>query len=118
MPPWPHDPRRSLSPPLAILYHAWQLSFADLHGALYLAPRLPILDVLAAVIFVLALAKADFELRLPRRREIKPQGHQCQTLLLSPTHKLIDLPAMQEQLARPQRVVIHDIAVTVRADMT
>jgi len=93
------------------------LPFARLHRALYFAPRLPILDVLAPVVFVFAFAQSDFELRLPRRREIKPQGDQCQPLLLGPAHELIDLPAMQEQLSRAQRVVIHDVAVTVGANV-
>src|SRR5206468_6133995 len=74
-------------------------------------------DIFSTVIFMLALAKAYFELRLPGRCEIKPQGHQCEPLLLGPAHELIDLPAMQEQLARAQWVVIHDVAVTIRTDV-
>src|SRR5438093_8671668 len=122
MPPWPHDPRRSLSPPLSAIIpclgaKSGALPFARLHSALHLAPRLPVLNIFSAVIFVLALAKAYFELRLPGRCEIQPERHQRQPLLLGPAHELIDLPAMQKQLARAQRVVIRDVAVAVRADV-
>src|SRR5205823_14251731 len=77
MPPLPHDPRRSLSPPFVIITHLMTRcshrlrlrtpqapsSLADFHRALHITARLATFDVFTAVAIVVDLSQPEFDLR-------------------------------------------------------
>ena len=78
-------------------------------------PYLENADIDAALTF--AARQADLDLGFSLRTEVNAEGHDRESLLLRLAQELADFFAMEQQLARPQRIVVHDIAVAIRRDV-
>lgn len=50
-------------------------------------------------------------------RKIDSEGDQRESLLLSFAEKLVDLLSMKEQFAGPDRIMVHNVAVTIGTDV-
>jgi hypothetical protein len=74
-------------------------------------------DGFSAVVLLLALGQPKFDFSLTALGEIDAERNECEALLLCLAEQLVDFFLMQEQLAHPDRVMIHDVAVTVRTDV-
>ena len=76
------------------------------------------LDAFAPVVLFLAFRERQLDLRPALFRKINPQRDEGEPFLLRLPDQLVDFLPMQQQLAGAQGIVIHDIAVAVRADVT
>src|SRR5512146_3426425 len=74
-------------------------------------------DGLAAVVELLAFGESQLDLGMTALGEIDAEGDEGEALLLGLAEQLVDLFLMQQQLADPERVVVHDVAVAVGTDM-
>ena len=88
---------------------------AEQAGALALP--VAVLDGLALVVRLLAGDQRDLDLGAAARVEIDLQRHDGAALALDGADQLADLLAMQQQLARPARLVIEAVARGVFRDM-
>jgi hypothetical protein len=68
-------------------------------------------------VLLLAFGQPEFDLDKAPLGEIDAEGDECESLLLRLAEKLIDLLTVEEQFTGAEGFVIHEIAVTVRADM-
>src|SRR5712671_6864242 len=90
-------------------------SVAEQAGALALP--VAVLDRLALVVRLLAGDQRDLDLGAAARIEIDLQGHDGTALALDGADQLADLLAMQQQLARPPRLMIEAVARGVFRDV-
>ena len=74
-------------------------------------------DGFSAVILLLALREPDLNLGMAALGEIDAEWNERQPLLLGPADQLVDFLPMQQQLSGPRRIMVHDVAVAVGADM-
>src|SRR5690606_30727170 len=70
-----------------------------------------VLDGLSLVVGLLALRQGELDLRPPSRVEVDRQRDQRHPLALDRADHLLDLAPMEQQLARPFRLVIETVAV-------
>src|SRR5579871_657060 len=89
---------------------------AAAHGALDFALGVALGNGFALVIELLAPAEADFDLGMIAL-EIELEGNQCQPLCLHLADQIVDLAAMQQQLAVAQGVVVHVRSLLIDGDM-
>src|ERR1044071_8373512 len=82
-----------------------------------LALPVAILDGLALVVRLLAGDQRDLDLGAAARIEIDLQRHDGAALALDGAYELVDLGAMQQELARPARLVIEAVARGVDRDV-
>src|SRR4051812_10758253 len=75
------------------------------HRALHLALLLALADRLALVVRVLAAGQRDLDLRV-LALEVDARRHDGQAALADAPDEAVDLTAVQQQLARPVRVVV------------
>jgi hypothetical protein len=85
-----------------------------LHGPLYLPAGLLLLYGLPLFKEPLALGKSHLDLR-PRPLEVDLQGHNAVAPLGHLARQAPDLALVQEELSRPQGLVVRDVSVAVRA---
>jgi hypothetical protein len=67
---------------------------------------------------LLAFGQPEFDLGKAPLGEIDTERDEREPLLLRLAKELIDLLAMEEQLPSAERLVIHDVPVAVRTDVT
>src|SRR5215213_4060175 len=82
-----------------------------------LALPVAVLDGLALVMRLLAGDQGDLDLGAAARVEIDLQWHDGAALALDGAYELVDLGAMQQELARPARLVIEPVARGVDRDV-
>src|SRR5690606_24459957 len=85
-------------------------------GALDPAPRLALGHVAALVVLLLAAGHAQLHLD-PRALEVDPQRDQRVAPLPHPARPVVDLPAVQQQLAPSGGLVVPAVAVLVGRDV-
>src|SRR5487761_1672040 len=85
-------------------------------GAGHLALRVSVGNRLALVIRLAPARDRQLQFRAPSL-EIQPQRHERETLLLGLGHQLLDLIAMEQQLARPRRLVVEAVALCIGSDV-
>ena len=88
-----------------------------LHCTFHLPSGLPLFRGLPAIILFLAFGQRDLNLGPSPSTEVNAEGHDRESLLLRLAQQLADFLAMEEQLAWPQRIMVHDIAVAIRRDV-
>src|SRR5512145_1055309 len=86
------------------------------HGALDVAPGLPLRDVVPLVVEFLSPAEADLELDA-RALEVELQRDEGQSPLLRLPEQVVDLLPLEEKLAGAQRIDFAQVAVRVRRDV-
>ena len=74
-------------------------------------------DRFPTIILLLALGKAKLDLGLATFGEVDAKRHKRQPFLLRLAEQLIDLLFMEQQLAGSERVMVHQIAMAIGADM-
>ena len=65
----------------------------------------------------LALGQTEFDLGESTLREIDAERDEREALLLSLAKELVDLLAVEKQFPGTERLVIHNVAVTIEADV-
>src|SRR5437660_950025 len=85
------------------------------HGSRDFPLGVPFRDRLALVELALASGQADLDLCMIAG-EVNAQRDERVTLLLHLADQARDLLAVQQELARAQRVMVHDIALSARRD--
>src|SRR5690606_1271074 len=99
---------------LHVRLNAWDLVLA--HDALETPFTLAFCDIRSLVVELLSSRQSNLHLYIPVL-EVELQRHDRIAFLLCRITPFLDLPTMHEQLAGPDRVVIHLIAVRVRRDV-
>ena len=66
----------------------------------------------------LAFGQPEFDFGMAPLGEIDAERDERETLLLRLAKELIDLLAVEEEFSSTERLVIHDVAVAVRTDVT
>lgn len=74
-------------------------------------------DGLPAVVLLLALRETDLDLGMAALGEIDAEGHEREPLLLGLADQFVDFLPMQQQFSGPGRILVHDVPVTVGADV-
>src|SRR5207245_2403682 len=94
--------------------HASFSAAAD--GPRDLSLRVALRDGLSLVELPLAAGEADLHLGMVAR-EVDAQRDKCVSLLLDLADQARDLLAVEQELARPHRIVVHDVALCIRRDV-
>src|ERR1700730_11062085 len=95
----------------------WRMSLAVAQQPGALALPVAILDRLALVVGLLAGDQGDLDLGAAARIEIELQRHDGAALALDGADQLVDLLAVQQELARPARLMIEAVARGVFGDV-
>jgi hypothetical protein len=88
-----------------------------LHRPFHFAAGFARLDGFPAVMLLLAFGQPEFDLGMAPLGEIDAERDEREPLLLRLAEELIDLLAVEEQFPSTERLVIHDVAVAVGADV-
>src|SRR5258708_13956305 len=95
----------------------WRMSLTVAQQPGALALPVAILDRLALVVGLLAGDQGDLDLGAAARIEIELQRHDRAALALDGADQLVDLLAVQQELARPARLMIEAVARGVFGDV-
>src|SRR5689334_7770284 len=79
--------------------------------AVDIAPRVTLRDVASPVVALLAAGQAELDLGAASGRDVQPQRHDRLALGLRPPEQLVDLGAVEQQLANALGLVV--VAVTL-----
>lgn len=93
------------------------VSFLTLDGPLDLASGFACLNGFSPVVQFFPLRQSELEFRAPPLVEIQTEWDERQSFLLRLAEQLVDFFLVQKQLPYPHWIVIHHVAVAVRADM-
>jgi hypothetical protein len=77
----------------------------------------PGLDGFPTIVEFLPLGQAELDLGMTAWGKIDAQGNQGQALLLGLAEQFIDLLLVQQQLTHTNRIMVHDVAVTIGTDV-
>jgi hypothetical protein len=92
------------------------LPIAIFYYTLYFALGFFFFDRLPFIIGLLALGKADQYLGFSSQK-IYLERNECESFLGDLVDELPDFLAMEQELSRAERLVVHDVAVGIRADI-
>ena len=81
------------------------------------APGVAVGDVAAAVVELLAARQPELDLGPAALVDVQPQRHDRLALGLGPAQQLVDLGAVEQQLAGPLRLVVVAVAALERGDV-